>query len=204
MSDIFISPLLLGLSTGDYCFVYCIPFIAPVMVSDEHWTRENFRMLAKFILGRLAGYLVFGALSGYLGSKLSGVNWEMVTMIAMAILSVILIVHALGLWGAKRSHACAAMKRFNPDLPFFMGVLMGVNACPPFLLSLTYVLTLQSTLKGIIYFFMFFIGTTVYFVPLFFLGYLNRVREFQLVGRVSSVIVGFLFLGYSVYSLIKF
>ncbi len=203
MSDFLISPLLLGLSTGVYCFVYCVPFIAPVMVSDEHSTRENLTMLLKFILGRLAGYLAFGALSGYLGSRLVGVDWEMVTMIALAALSLILIVHALGLLGSSRSHACALVRRFNPEIPFWMGLLMGVNACPPFLLSLTYVLTLQSTLKGIAYFFMFFIGTTVYFIPLFFLGYLNRLKEFQLVGRVSAIVVGLIFLGYSVYNILK-
>ena len=84
-----------------------------------------------------------------------------------------------------------------------MGMLMGVNACPPFLLSLTYVFTLQSVAKGIAYFFMFFIGTTVYFVPMFFLGYLNRIREFQFVGRISAMIVGLIFLGYSIYGLFK-
>lgn len=203
MSDLLIAPLLLGLSTGVYCFVYCVPFIAPVMVSEERGGRANFNVLAKFILGRLAGYLAFGAAAGYLGSRLSGINWELITMIALAALSIFLIVHALGLWGARRSHACAIVKGFNPELPFVMGILMGVNACPPFLLSLTYVLTLQSTFKGILYFLMFFIGTTVYFVPLFFLGYLNRVREFQMVGRVSAVIVGLLFLGYSVYGIVK-
>ena len=201
MSDIIIAPLLLGLSTGVYCFVYCIPFIAPVMVSEERTKRESFNVLAKFILGRLAGYLAFGALAGYLGSKLEGFNFELITMLALAVLSIILILHAIGLWSAKRLSFCALIKRSNPELPFFMGLLMGVNACPPFLLSLTYVLTLQSTLKGVLYFLMFFIGTTVYFIPLFFLGYLNRLKEFQFVGRVSAVIVGVIFLGYSIYKL---
>jgi sulfite exporter TauE/SafE len=202
MTDVVITPLLLGLSTGAYCVVSCVPFIAPVMISDAHSGRENARILAKFILGRLAGYLVFGALSGYLGSKLSGVNWEWVSAVALIVLSLVLILHALGLMGATRLHTCALIRKFDPDLPFFMGVLMGVNACPPFLLSLTYVLTLQSALKGIVYFFLFFIGTSVYFIPLFFLGYLSKLKEFQFVGRVSAVIVGLLFLGYGVYHLI--
>lgn len=202
MTELIITPLLLGLSTGATCVVTCVPFIAPVMVSDAHPTRENAIILAKFILGRLAGYLVFGALSGYLGSRLSGVDWSFHSSMALAVLSLFLILHALGLMGAGRLRACRVMRGFNPDLPFFMGVLMGVNACPPFLLSLAYVLTLGSTLKGMFYFLLFFIGTSVYFIPLFFLGYLNKLREFQFVGRVSALIVGLIFLGYSVYELI--
>ena len=87
-------------------------------------------VLAKFVLGRLAGYLAFGALAGFLGSKLAGFNFELVTMIALAVLSIILILHAVGLWNAKRLSFCALIKRSDPELPFIMGILMGVNACP--------------------------------------------------------------------------
>jgi sulfite exporter TauE/SafE len=201
MTDFIISPLLLGLSTGVYCFVYCIPFIAPIMVSKERRTRENFYVIGKFVLGRLVGYLIFGAVAGYLGGRLAGVNFELFTLIALAALSLLLILHALGIWQGSRSSCCGFINRHERGIPFFMGMLMGVNACPPFLLSLTYVLTLQSAVKGIVYFFMFFIGTTVYFVPMFFLGYLNRIREFQLVGRISAIAVGLVFLGYSIYGL---
>ena len=147
------------------------------------------------------GYLAFGAVAGYLGQRLAGVNFELITMIALAALSLLLILHALGLWKGSRLSCCAFIRRHDADIPFFMGMLMGVNACPPFLLSLTYVFTLQSVAKGIAYFFMFFIGTTVYFVPMFFLGYLNRIKEFQLVGRISAIVVGLVFLGYSIYGL---
>jgi len=203
MSDVFISPLLLGLSTGVYCFIYCIPFIAPVMVARERRTRENVLLLAKFILGRLVGYLIFGAAAGYLGARLVGTNFEIVAMAALAVLSAVLIVHALGLWRGLGCSCCSFIERHDTDIPFFMGMLMGVNACPPFLISLTYVLTLQSALKGIVYFFMFFLGTSVYFIPVFFLGYLNRLREFQLVGRIGAIVVGSAFLFYSAYNLFK-
>jgi sulfite exporter TauE/SafE len=203
MSDIIVSPLLLGLSTGIYCFVTCIPFIAPVMVTEHRNQRENLRVLLKFILGRLAGYLAFGAAAGYAGQRFAGFNFELVATIALAILSLLLILHAVGLWKERRNTFCASIRCFNPELPFVMGLLLGVNACPPFLLSLTYVLTLQSTLKGIVYFFVFFLGTSVYFVPVFFLGYLNRLKEFQIVGRISAFVVGLLFLGFSVYSLLE-
>jgi hypothetical protein len=58
-------------------------------------------------------------------------------------------------------------------------------------------------LKGIVYFIFFFIGTSLYFLPLFFLSYLNRLKEFQFIGRVSAIIVGTLFFIYGIYNILR-
>lgn len=199
--DIFVVPLLAGLSSGIYCIIYCLPFVAPVMVFENRERREGIWIIARFILGRFVGYLLFGAVVGYLGERFSGLHLNKVVMAAMALLSLILILHAFGLWQAGRSGLCAAIKKYDPKIPLLMGLLMGVNVCPPFLLSITYVFTLHSALEGVIYFLMFFIGTTVYFIPALFLSYLGKIREFQIVGRISAIIVGILFLGYSLYNI---
>ena len=66
-------------------------------------------------------------------------------------------------------------------------------------MSLAYVFTLHSTVKGIIYFLMFFLGTTLYFLPVTFLGFLGKMKEFRLVARIAGLIVGFAFLIYGIY-----
>jgi sulfite exporter TauE/SafE len=66
-----------------------------------------------------------------------------------------------------------------------------------------YVFTLHSLFKGIIYFLVFFAATTVYFLPLFFLGFLGKLNEFRAVARVSAVLVGLLFLVYGLYAIIR-
>jgi sulfite exporter TauE/SafE len=76
-----------------------------------------------------------------------------------------------------------------------------VNICPPFLISVAYVFTLHSMVKGIVYFLVFFAATTVYFLPLFFLGFLGKLNEFRAVARVSAVLVGLLFMAYGVYAI---
>lgn len=201
MQEIFIAPFLLGLSIGIYCFTYCIPFVAPVMVSESRGKKENLNVLLKFIFGRMLGYIAFGAVFGYLGEKLTDVNVILILNIALVLLSVILILHALGLIKPKRARFCGKIRKYNAKIPLLMGFLMGINVCPPFLMSLTYVFTLHSMLKGIIYFLMFFIGTTVYFIPLIFLGYLNKLKEFQFVGRISALIVGTMFFIYGLYNI---
>ena len=199
MQEIFVAPFLLGLSIGIYCFAYCAPFIAPFMVSQARERKENFLVISKFISGRFLGYMVFGAIFGYLGEKIQDSTVNLILIIALMLLSCLLILHGLGLMKSKRFSFCRRFKKYNPKLPVLMGFLMGVNICPPFLMSLTYVFSLHSVLKGMIYFLMFFIGTTLYFLPVAFLGYLNKIKEFQWVGRVSALVVGSFFLVYGVY-----
>ena len=73
---------------------------------------------------------------------------------------------------------------------------MGLNVCPPFLMSAAYVLTLHSLLKGLVYFLLFFCATTVYMVPLLFAGLLGRMAEFRWAARIAALAVGVLFLVY--------
>lgn len=203
MEEIFVTPLLLGLSLGIYCFIYCIPFIAPFIVSEKRKSREDINVILKFIFGRFIGYIAFGAVFGYLGEKISSMTLNVVLNAAMMLLSIILVLHVLGLAKSLRFSWCIKIKKHNSKLPVLMGFLMGINVCPPFLMSLTYVFTLHSMLKGIIYFIMFFIGTTLYFLPLVFLGHLNKLKEFQKVGRISGLIVGTLLFFYGFYRIIK-
>lgn len=66
-------------------------------------------------------------------------------------------------------------------------------------MSLAYVFTLHSAIKGIVYFIMFFLGTSLYFLPITFLGQLGKMKEFRLIARIAGLIVGVAFLIYGIY-----
>lgn len=197
MYSIFLQPFLLGLSVGIFCIVYCVPFIAPCLVSEARKRKEDFKMIMKFISGRFGGYVLFGAVFGYLGERISNSTVNLILIISLMALSLLLIFYAIGFLKPKWSF-CSG-KFFREKSPLMMGFFMGVNICPPFLMSLVYVFTLHSVFKGIIYFCMFFLGTSLYFLPLVFLGLLSKMKEFQLIARVSALIVGIIFLIYGVY-----
>jgi sulfite exporter TauE/SafE len=110
-------------------------------------------------------------------------------MMAMAVL---LVFYAVGFWRPAWSF-CAAGTRRGKATPAVLGFLMGINVCPPFLLSVAYVFTLHSMAKGIVYFLVFFVATSVYFIPLFFVGLLGRMKEFRWAARASALVVGILF-----------
>lgn len=201
MYEIIIQPFLTGLSVGIFCFSYCAPFVAPFLVAEERRTGKNFSLILQFIGGRFLGYILFGAIFGYLGEKVSNTAVNLILIIALMLMSLLLIFYAFGLMKPKLSF-CSA-KKFKTKLPIVLGFLMGINICPPFLMSLAYVFTLHSAIKGIIYFLMFFLGTSLYFLPLFFLGFLNKMKEFRFVARLAALIVGISFFVYGIYYIIR-
>lgn len=196
-----IQSFLTGLSVGLFCLSYCAPFVAPFLVAEERKTKKNFSLILQFILGRFFGYILFGAIFGYLGEKISSQAVNLILIIALILMSVFLIFYALGL--LRPSLSFCAGRTFKNRLPILLGFLMGVNICPPFLMSLAYVFTLHSAARGIIYFLMFFLGTSLYFLPLFFLGFLNKMAEFRLVARIAGLIVGVSFFVYGIYYIIR-
>jgi len=201
INSIIVQPLLLGLSAGLFCVTFCAPFIAPILVSEKRKAKDNFKVLLKFIFGRLIGYVLFGAVFGYLGQRWISVNLDLWMSIAMMFLSLILILYAIGL--LKKKFSFCSTKRLRRKTPWLLGFLMGINVCPPFLMAVAYVVTMHSWFKGVIFFLMFFLATTIYFLPLFFLGFLSKMKEFRLIARISALIVGFMFLIYSTYHIIN-
>jgi len=83
-----------------------------------------------------------------------------------------------------------------------MGFFMGINLCPPFLLSVTYVFSRHSTLYGMVYFALFFLTSSLYFLPIVFVGFASRTREFRIMARASGFLVAVIFLIYGIYSIV--
>lgn len=199
--DLIFLPFLAGLSVGVSCVFFCFPFLIPLLVSEERKKRENLFWILKFLFGRLVGYLSFGAFFGFLGEKLNYNILNLIFLFALLILSLILIFYSLSLLREK-NFLCQRVRKFSPKIPILMGFFTGINLCPPFLASLTYIFTLHNIFKGIIYFFFFFLGTTIYFFPFYFFGFLSRIKEFQFAAKISGTIVGVLFFIYGIYNFI--
>lgn len=61
---------LLGLASGGTCLAYCASVLVPLMLGGGQPARANAAVLAKFLLGRLGGYLLFGLLAWWTGQKI--------------------------------------------------------------------------------------------------------------------------------------
>lgn len=195
LQDVIIQPLLAGLSMGLFCCLSCYPFLVPVFAAENRSAKGIVQAWLRFLLGRLAGYVLFGAVVGGLGERFDAAEFTRAATLGMMAMAALLIFYALGFWRPAWSF-CPAGTRRAAATPALLGFLMGVNACPPFLMSAAYVFTLHSLLKGIVYFLVFFCATSVYMVPLLFAGLLGRMAEFRWAARISALAVGILFLVY--------
>lgn len=200
MYTLLAQPLLLGVSIGLYCFTFCVPFIAPYMVAEKRGGKESLRSVLQFLLGRFVGYCLFGATFGYLGERINKSHINAILISALMIMSILTVIYALGILKPK-GWFCWRPKKIK--MPILLGFFMGVNICPPFLLSLTFVFTLHSIVKGVIYFVMFFLGTSIYFLPLTYLGFLSKYKEMRWVARIAAVLVGVSFFVYGLFYLYR-
>lgn len=196
-----IQPLLAGLSTGAFCLTSCFPFIGSYLGAEGRDLKNNLLLLLEFLAGRLAGYLCFGFLAGYLGEKFDAKWLRLATDVSFIVLSLVLLLYLLGLT-RKQEIFCHSPKLLKDRSPAVMGFFMGINLCPPFLLSITYVFSQHDALYGMFYFALFFLSSSVYFFPLIFIGLLSKAREFRTVARMSGFGAAMIFLIYGVYSII--
>lgn len=196
------SGILLGLSSGLYCLGACAPILVPYLLSEDRGkVKGNLKVLAEYSFGRLIAYLIFGFIVGMIGQKAQSPLEKLLIGIAIITSAALILIYGFiknfpmldvcKLLGERISHR---------KIPWVFGFLTGINICPPFIMAITYTLELGGVWKAVVSFFAFFIGTTIYLIPLTFTGYLVKFEKVRVAAQIASVIAGvwFLFYGISV------
>lgn len=185
--------LYLGLANGIQCLSYCSPVLVVYLLGEGKSPWKNMLRLLVFLSGRLSGYLLFGILAYCTNFILSGERQSMIIFgSSYALLSVMMVIYAFR--GTPAACPVKSINRLmppavlkNPSLfPIALGFLTGVNLCPPFLLALTRIADSGSISQSLIFFLLFFIGTSVYFIPLSFLGCLRSSDAVKTVAKMAS------------------
>jgi sulfite exporter TauE/SafE len=190
--------LLLGLSTGLFCAGFCVPLVGPLLLSNESRSvRRSASRVGLFLAGRLVAYLLFGLVFGALGGALSRV-WSVKTVLlplVYAILGVMMIVYAVVKSFPHIGFCRAVSPRIRSGWYLaLVGFLAGINLCPPFLLAVTTVMDIGGALRGVLFFLVFFVATSIYLLPLFFAGWVSRFSSVRFAGRVAALLAGLYFL----------
>jgi sulfite exporter TauE/SafE len=185
---------LLGLSTGVFCLGHCAPVLVPYVLAE---TRPRLGMslglVGQFLLGRLAACILFGLAAGYLGVWVGGSLPRWVIALSLVVLSLLLILYALA-QSLPRPGLCSFVRGHSARMPLVLGFLTGITPCPPFLLATAYVFEGADPLGGVLLFVAFFLGTSLYMLPLAFVGLLSRYEQIREVARLTAIIVGLVFL----------
>ena len=194
--------ILLGLSTGAVCLAYCGPVLIPYLLGENKNIKTNFVYVSLFLSGRFLAYLVIGLIAGIAGTfflQPSAFNVKLIG-ISYIILSVMLIAYGFHrfkevcLGQTKTKIAFRYFKRMPYLLPMVGGALTGLNICPPFLLAITKAASTHQITASIVFFTMFFIGTSLYFLPLPFIGFFKKQKFFRTIGKFAAILAGLLYL----------
>ncbi|MGB9742150.1 MAG: sulfite exporter TauE/SafE family protein [candidate division WOR-3 bacterium] len=190
--------LILGLTTGGYCLGFCLPVVAPPFFGARSASKAALRLVV-FLSGRLVSYLGFGVLAGLVGTVLNNYHlFRAVGLPAVYFLLGILLI-SYGITSFNPFARFAICRLLQPKLNsnwflFLLGILVGISPCPPFLLALVNVLDRAGVLNGLLFFFVFFFATTIYFLPLIPAGYLSRFEVIRTAARILATITGVYFI----------
>jgi sulfite exporter TauE/SafE len=184
---------LLGLSVAPTCLGSCLPVLTPYLISEAKALPRQFISLAQFLVGRLVGYLLIGAVAGWVGQIPIKVLLE--SALVMGIVECV-----LGLWmiGYGLIHIFPRWKFCiwaQPLLvkypwPWLAGIITGLMICPPFLVAITQATQTGGAAGGIGYMAAFFVGTSIILLPLPLIGLSGRDQGFQWAGRLAALLVG--------------
>jgi len=199
MISMFAEALLLGLSTGTYCAVFCAPVLLPFLFSQTGGLKKNTLYIVLFMLGRLVGYIAVGALLGLTGTlamdKMPARSHAVIAGYVYTAIGLLMLLTGI-FYFAKGPRFCqAAGRRLTPRLnAALLGILTGVNFCPPFFAAAARVFGSGRILTGALYFFFFYLGTSVFLLPLFGIPLVGKyLDEIRIVARISTVLFGVYF-----------
>lgn len=196
MAAILAQGFLLGLAMAPFCAVACSAVFLPVILTREgSRLRSNAVAFGQFLVGRLVACVVVGLLAGRLGQILVGPALRWTATAACAALGVALLLYAAS-ETAPESLPCRTVRAWGRTgrFPLLLGLLAGVNICPPFLAAITQVLRLGGMLNGLAFFLAFFTATSLVLLPTVFIAFGNLLPMVRSLGRVACGLVGLIFL----------
>ena len=193
-------PALLGFSSGLLCLAACGPVLLPWLVSEGAGLRGTGARLGQFLAGRLAGYLGFATAAWALGLALPPPGRPSAVLFGAVhlALAVALAAYAFstlrprpggcpGGLSAGRGRALAA--RFRAPGPAVLGLLTGLNLCPPFLVAGVRAAQRHSLPGALEFFLLFFAGTLIWFLPFLGVSAVRRFSGLRVVARFTTALI---------------
>ncbi|HNW92606.1 MAG TPA: sulfite exporter TauE/SafE family protein, partial [bacterium] len=181
MYELLATGLAMGFAATPACLAWCLPLLLPLSLAQAGTSRAAAaRGLLLFLAGRLAGYLLFGLLAGWLGGMVAAERLGATTP------WLYLGAAALLLWSLRRrpGASCGCRRRW-PMLA--LGFATGFNLCPPFLAAAGVALTIGSIAPALVFFTAFFVGTSLPLLPLPLVAPASRRVAVVAVARAAGV-----------------
>jgi hypothetical protein len=173
----------------------CGPVLFPWLGAEPRKLGATGRLLLLFLGGRLAGYLGFAVVAWAAGLTLPLDLRSRSLVFGLANLGLALL---LGFSACVPRRACAppeehssrlyqigAANHFRPPAALTLGVLTGLNLCPPFVAAGVRAAAAHSLPGALVFFALFFAGTSVWFLPALGISWLRRFSAVPVVARMT-------------------
>jgi hypothetical protein len=177
--------------------------MVPSLLAERAGLRLNVRYLSLFLATRLVGYLVFAAVAWELGALVSLPSRARPVVFAgiHLLLACVLLRYAYSV-GRTCAHSCGSPELVtigaarNHRIPgaAVLGFLTGVSLCPPFVAAGVRAAQAASMIAALLFFAVFFLGTSIWFVPFAGLGWVKRNQGVTTVARMAMVLIAFYYL----------
>jgi len=199
--------ILLGLSTGTYCTMYCGPVLIPFLCGSEKISyKRNAGLTGTFLVSRLAMYFILGAIFGAMGFLVSEffdpVLARKLSVYAYIFCGISLLLNSFGVrfpWCKKEDGGCKChkLRKVGNDwiTAAVTGLAVGLHICPPLWTAIARSVFGGNGIKGFFYLVFFYIGTLPFFLPLLGIPFLTkRISVLKRIAQITQLLIGAYFL----------
>ncbi len=189
--------LILGISSGSACVATCGLVMFPYLMSGSAGIKKITIDLSIFMATRFVVYFILATLSWYFGQALfrNPVIRNIVPGILYIGLSVMLVYYSIN---KSRKNNCPAkmLTAINDKklIPIVLGVVNSIGFCPALFIVLTKGATQSSLMQSYLAFTAFFIGSSVWFLPLPFAGKIKKAEALKTIGILATGLAGIIFM----------
>jgi hypothetical protein len=189
--------LILGLSSGSACLVTCGMVMFPYLMAGSAGTKRIIIDLSVFLLTRFIAYFFLATLTWFFGQAIfsNPVVRNIVPGILYVVFAIMLVWYSIGKRRRKDCPAKIVTTVNNRKLvPVFLGIVNSLGFCPALLIILTKSATQGTITQSYIAFLAFFIGSSIWFLPLPLAGRVRKKEVIESIGILATGLAGIIFM----------
>jgi len=189
--------LILGLSSGSACLATCGMVMFPYLMAGSAGVKRIAVDLSLFLATRFIIYFILATLAWYFGQAIftNSLVRNIVPGILYIVFAVMLVWYSIG---SGKKPGCPARivttvnnRRFVPVL---LGLVNSLGFCPALFIILTKGATQGTLSQSYLAFLTFFIGSSVWFLPLPLAGKIHKREVIKNIGILATGLAGIIFM----------
>jgi uncharacterized membrane protein (DUF485 family) len=189
--------LILGLSSGSACLATCGMVMFPYLMAGSAGVKRIAIDLSLFLLTRFVIYFILATLAWYFGQAIfsNSVVKNILPGILYIVFAIMLVWYSIS---KNRNPNCPAeiVKAVNNHrlVPILLGIVNSLGFCPALFIILTKGATQGTLVQSYIAFLAFFIGSSLWFLPLPLAGKIRKKEVLTNIGILATGLAGIIFM----------